>query len=552
LEQKARVIRLVQNVEYFPIVLVRGFDPSGQSRTDPFYGFNEGTVYTNTVDQSRIFEGFVVSFLKDPVHGYKDTSNVIRFHTPRTVEAVSDTCFSVSPPEIRSELDFPVDPEQLRRTFWVFRFYDAFPGGIWHRRGFDAVPYFARELQRYIAAVKVLTGAPKVNIVCHSMGGIITRHLIQRRYFFKEISEQNVHRIVSLGTPHGGIRYMAGGFSNLVTGLFGFSEPEAMDPDEINNPVIQVTAKGVDDLPKGNALVNNYGLNGQCVSPSWDTEKWLCVVGTRYDDYQWRVGNIGIGKHSDGLVRQEDAVINCAPEETAFGKSPPRAYLHKTHAGYDSLMTSRESFEVATRFLFGSHWVKLTLDAGSILTRFNNKSQYYIGTSVKPRGVDFFLTQVDRISENTVTLFKPKERSEILDVQGKIARFKENLLLYQGALDLARSVQRNEMVFRIDVVIYAEDEPLLGASPKEASFTMGHNDNRHLDQQIIVRVNINTGELRWYQNSGDAVGVNRIADKVSRADRSLRDGKNVLVYSGLPLKVRQNFDGMLKIVVSER
>jgi hypothetical protein len=545
-------------MENYPIILVRGFDPMGVARPDPFYGFNAGTVYFNTVDASRIFEGFVVSFLKDPVHGYTDTSNVIRFHAPRNVNGADNRCFTESPTDALGSLGFPSDPEEKKKTFWVFRYYDAFPGGLISRAGLDLVPYFARELQRYIAVVKTLTGAPKVNILCHSMGGIITRHLIQRRYFAKPVAEENIHRVVSLGTPHGGISYMRVGIISLASEILGFFEPEAMDPGEIQKPAMQVTVNGMDDLPPANAALykkNKYGLDGKRIDKSWDPENWLCVVGTRYVDYKARMGTFFIGKHSDGLVKQEDAVLTYPDVATGkpSTKYPPRAYINKTHTGYDSLVTSRESFEIATRFLFGTHWVKLYIQKGSALTQFNLNNQYYIGASIKPRGVDFFLTQVDRISENCATLHKRGEDSGQFDTSEKyLLKFKEDLLLYQGALDMARSSDKTTMVFRIDIRVYAEDDPLAGNELSDPAFDMGHNDSKHIDEQIIVRVTLKDMGLQWFQNSADVVGLNPDSVKPITPERIETDSKNAWVYRNLPLEVKNNFKGKLRIEVTAR
>ena len=523
-------------MECFPIILVRGFDPMGDARPDPFYGFNSGTVYFDTVDASRIFEGFVVSFLKDPVHGYTDTSNVIRFHTPRNVAGVTDRCFTVSPQGVRKNLGFP-DPapegtdqglDPRRKTFWVFRYYDAFPGGVVDRKDIDQVPYYARELQRFIAEVKDLTESPKVNILCHSMGGIITRHLIQRRYYTKEIAEQNINKIVSLGTPHGGISYLSGAIPRFLADLFGLFELDAMSFAEMKEPAIQVTAGNPDHLPLRGEFPNQYGLSGQNISSSWDPRNWLCVVGTRYKDFKARLGTVSIGKQSDGLVRQENAVIKYPddPSGQPSTRIPPRAYINKIHCGYDSLITSRESFEIATRFLFGTHWVKLILEAGSKITQFNSNSEYYLGASVKPRGVDFFLSQVDRISENCATLYKPRQDPCPLVPAVNTAALKEDIVLYEGALDIARSVNEGVMVFRIDVQMYAEDNPLENdddetpsfeindSNPPPAndqsdsiSFMMGHSDSQPVAEQIIVCVNTKTLDLQWYQNSADVVAI---------------------------------------------
>ncbi|MEZ4629705.1 MAG: alpha/beta fold hydrolase [Deinococcales bacterium] len=54
-------------------------------------------------------------------------------------------------------------------------------------------------LKDYIAEVKVLTGAPQVDIVAHSMGGLISRY-----YIAKLMGDVDVAQLIMLGTPNGG------------------------------------------------------------------------------------------------------------------------------------------------------------------------------------------------------------------------------------------------------------------------------------------------------------------------------------------------------------
>jgi pimeloyl-ACP methyl ester carboxylesterase len=54
-------------------------------------------------------------------------------------------------------------------------------------------------LMEYIAGVKQRTGAEQVDVVAHSMGGLITRYYIDRL-----MSERDVAQLLMLGTPHGG------------------------------------------------------------------------------------------------------------------------------------------------------------------------------------------------------------------------------------------------------------------------------------------------------------------------------------------------------------
>ena len=57
----------------------------------------------------------------------------------------------------------------------------------------------AEELARYIAGVKRATGAQMVDLVAHSMGGLISRYYIDRL-----MKDRDVAQLIMLGTPHGG------------------------------------------------------------------------------------------------------------------------------------------------------------------------------------------------------------------------------------------------------------------------------------------------------------------------------------------------------------
>src|SRR5262245_23491317 len=57
----------------------------------------------------------------------------------------------------------------------------------------------AEELARYIAGVKRLTGAQMVDLLAHSMGGLISRYYIDRL-----MKDRDVGQLIMLGSPHGG------------------------------------------------------------------------------------------------------------------------------------------------------------------------------------------------------------------------------------------------------------------------------------------------------------------------------------------------------------
>jgi hypothetical protein len=97
-------------------------------------------------------------------------------------------------------------------------------------------------------------------------------------------------------------------------------------------------------------------------------ERLLTVVGTNYRTYDVGVasrmnrlfsvsGEYGLNyNRSDELVEQALAQIEGAP----------RTFVHKCHGGVDSLVTARQSFEIATRFFFGNIRARLRLARAKI------------------------------------------------------------------------------------------------------------------------------------------------------------------------------------------
>ncbi len=76
----------------------------------------------------------------------------------------------------------------------------------------------ANELASYIKGIKTLTGAEKVDLVVHSMGGLVSRY-----YLDKLMQEPDVAQLIMLGTPQGGSNC-----SNLPVPL-GFYLPAALE-----------------------------------------------------------------------------------------------------------------------------------------------------------------------------------------------------------------------------------------------------------------------------------------------------------------------------------
>jgi pimeloyl-ACP methyl ester carboxylesterase len=247
------------------------------------------------------------------------------------------------------------------RTLWVFRYYDL------DERRFA---FYGQALVRLIDFIRALGAEkrkgepPAVNIIAHSMGGLIVREAIQRAYpDRKEAAADYINKVVTLGTPHRGISF------NLLKEWINI---DAEDELKHFDPKFQ------EDENEQTAYVRF----GDYFPP----KRLLTVVGTNYRTYG-AVGASALNRlfsvsgeggpsynRSDGLVKQTFAQIpGC-----------PRTFVHKCHGGPDSLVTARESFEVARRFLFGNVYVRLNLLDAEIKRGFDRfgKSEIFVGVSI--------------------------------------------------------------------------------------------------------------------------------------------------------------------------
>ncbi|MCC2682274.1 MAG: PGAP1-like protein [Nitrosospira multiformis] len=164
-------------------------------------------------------------------------------------------------------------------------------------------------------------------------------------------------------------------------------------------------------------------------------DRILTVVGTNYRTYKVSASSLAnrlfsisgefgpTYNRSDGLVKQQYAQI---PEA-------PRTFIHKCHGGFDSLVTARESFEVATRFFFG--------------------------VSIKPRRVDFELFHQSAEAENC---YGPFHKDDLSDDKVAFSWAGPDRLIWEGYLDTSsiledKSITVKDMVMRLDVYLGERD-----------------------------------------------------------------------------------------------
>ena len=106
---------------------------------------------------------------------------------------------------------------------------------------------------------------PKVNIIAHSMGGLIVREAIQGSYPKpKRRADDYINKVVTLGTPHQGISFQ------VLSHWIGI---EAKDELDHFSPDFQADRKDANPL------------SFRHLHEHFDLQRFLTVVGTNYRTY---------------------------------------------------------------------------------------------------------------------------------------------------------------------------------------------------------------------------------------------------------------------------
>ncbi|MGH1523471.1 esterase/lipase family protein [Leifsonia sp. L25] len=332
-------------MQELPIVYCRGYaGPTSQidsTVNDPFYGFNEGATHTRVNGDG------------DPLF-YQFEGPLLRLLGERAYQLL----VRGSQKELLATADAGTLPQ---KSIWIHRFYDeaattyAAPtprtGNLFDRaitwtedlvrehtqaQGFD-IEQAARELYDLVLTVREKTGAPKVFLVAHSMGGLVARCMMQKvceedgRIPAKEL----VAKFCTYATPHGGIVF-TGGLLNWLMETFGPAGSDIFSPPKMYGYL--TPGKKFGDKPIGEAW------DPRVMPPSvFDVDDVFCIIGTDQNDYN--LAKLGVGPRSDGLVLIENAYV----------KGAHRAFVYKSHSGPYGEVNSEEGYQNLSRFLFG-HW----------------------------------------------------------------------------------------------------------------------------------------------------------------------------------------------------
>ena len=369
----------VEDGPYLPIIYLRGFTfgHGGTEATvdDPFYGFNTGSTHVRQDETGQpvfyVFESPVLRLLSD--HGYRDSYITgvqagLDAKGQRTLQKQQEKVDAGrSPWQVRPgpedatgrQVSFPVqqlfragsDGEVSRRSLWIYRYYDqasrTYPDTPGRRQEIEES---ALGLSDLIAHVKALTGAPRVNLVAHSTGGLIARCLIQRTYpTLKQAAVDHVDKVFTYATPHGGIHFEVGGrvvewLRDRAGQLLEQSNIDDFGPQQLWEFMHDRTTLRAEPKPP-------RGWDPRELT-NFPAERLFSMVGTNPADYGNRPSAVTVGAHSDGLVQIENAYVRGAP----------RAYAHRSHSGRYGIVNSEEGYQNLERFLFGDMRVHLELD----------------------------------------------------------------------------------------------------------------------------------------------------------------------------------------------
>ncbi|MBA3523456.1 MAG: alpha/beta fold hydrolase [Geodermatophilaceae bacterium] len=315
--------------ERLPVIYVRGFGggQSGIDRAvdDPFYGLNEGSTHIRVGDRGTPrfyqFEGPLVRLLLE--QGYRPLVGGGQ-------EAL-----------LLDSADESLEPTSV----WVYRFYDKNAATF----GAEPAPYRIEESAEGLAAyielvLRKTKGADRVNLVAHSMGGLICRSALQR---YLVHPERTVSKLVTIGTPHGGIDPTLGGsIGDWVMDRFGPNGADIFQPRRMKEYLLPEGDDGAGSTDPRTGDWDPRRLVGD-----FPVSRVLSIVGTNAHDYEVAHGlsRTAMGPQSDGLV----AVRN------AYVRGSARAYVHRSHSGRYGLVNSEEVYQNLRRFLFGSLRVEL-------------------------------------------------------------------------------------------------------------------------------------------------------------------------------------------------
>jgi pimeloyl-ACP methyl ester carboxylesterase len=384
------------DVDTLPIVYCRGYaGATSQIDTtvdDPFYGFNDGATHTRVngdgVSRFLQFEGPMLRLMGE--YGYQ----------PLVRGSQAELLADAAPDSLPSA------------SIWISRFYDASsttfdlppakPGSLLQqiRDGIASVGHLVHDrvtsgfdieraaLELYVLTTAVIdktAGVDRVNLVAHSMGGLVARCMMQKicgtdgRREARDI----VAKLVTLATPNGGIGFTDGALDWAME-TFGPIGSDIFSPRKMYGYLTKGASFG--DEPPDDEEWDPRVIPDDV----FDVDDVFCVVGTDQADYG--ASKYLVGPQSDGLVQIRNAWVVGAH----------RAYVHKSHSGRYGIVSSEEAYQNLARFLFGPWNVRVEFCDLSAATQAGVSWQADVRLAI--RGLSVLMTEQSAAHYNPVQL----------------------------------------------------------------------------------------------------------------------------------------------------
>jgi len=448
---------------YHPIIYVRGFAATQgeieETVADPYMGFNVGSTKARVAWTGEVrrffFESPLVRLMSD--HQYED------------VFVDGDDLVAAE------RADHPIP----YRCIIIYRYYDEASKDF----GIGLTPpieHFATGLDQLILRLREKVCANKANkisaedfrvqLVAHSMGGLVCRAFLQNSLLGSAQARAAVDKLFTYATPHNGVDMR---IVRNVPGWLSFGDVNNFNRSKI---------AGYLDLPDDEdvSVVNNF-----------PPERIFNLVGTNPHDYGAAAGisSWGAGDASDGLVRIGNATTH-GPGLDGIDIASPRAFVHRSHSGHYGIVNSEEGYQNLTRFLFGNLRVDGILDIDEITLpvevqkAFREgktvRASYHFETAVSVRGCHWQMSRCEAREHSAIfrgydQLFPKKDGMRLPDRQ-------MSPHLFSVFLDPKYSVKKSKSVsFAFEIKVLAPDYEVDGVI-----FMKRHYEGGFIFRELIL------------------------------------------------------------------